>query len=417
MCDDRRATGLGCGRRVRCACRGLVFIPWLACLLAVFPGCTRTQDETEFDRAALFASSTDETQADETQADDGDPWLRALHPRKFAFPKDHAAHEDFRIEWWYYTGNLVSKDGRQFGYQLTFFRTGLRKDPDNPSAWAVRDLYTAHFGLSDIKNGKHYCLQQTSRAGVGLAGAEADSYRVWNRGWTAKLDGDMHHISAARDDVELDLRLTPSKPIVLHGENGLSRKGPTPGNASYYYSVTRMASSGVLRIGGEEFQVTGNSWMDHEFSTSFLELRQVGWDWFSLQLDDGVDIMLYQIRLADGQVEPNSSGTVVDPAGQMQHLGVGEYRLSPGGTWTSRDTSARYPLEWRVEIPELGYDLLVKPKFQAQEMVTRKTTGISYWEGAMTVEGRHKDRGAVTGHGYMELTGYVGKGLGTLFEE
>jgi predicted secreted hydrolase len=345
-----------------------------------------------------------------------EPWTSALSPRGFSFPADHSAHEDYRIEWWYYTGNLETEDGRRFVYQLTFFRTGLHQQPTNPSKWAVRDLYTAHFAVSDISNRQHHCFQKNNRQGIGQAGADTESYHVWNGNWKVGLSGDKHLIQAAESDVAIDLSLVPAKQPVLHGDQGLSRKGPTDGNASHYYSFTRMPTQGQVRIGDKTFSVRGDSWMDHEFSTSFLEPGQLGWDWLSIQLDDGVDLMLYRMRRADGTTDPFSSGSHVNKNGDVRHLAATEYELTPLKPWNSQRTGAAYPLKWRITIPSFDFDLNVAPAFEAQEMTTEETTGISYWEGAIDITGAGPN-GSVSGRGYMELTGYAGQGLGTLFDK
>ena len=342
-------------------------------------------------------------------------WTTAVSPRTFAFPADHAAHEDYRIEWWYYTGNVESPEGRRFGYQLTFFRTGLHQQPQNASRWAIRDLYTTHFAVSDIQRRQHDWFQRNNRRGVGQAGAETDPYRVWNGDWQVHLDGTSHRLTAAMPHVAVELTLSTKAAPVLHGEQGLSRKGAAVGNASYYYSLTRMDTVGTIRVGDETLAVRGDSWMDHEFSTSFLEPGQLGWDWFAIQLDHGVDMMLYRMRRDDGSVDPYSSATIVDSGGNATHLTANEYSMRPTRTWKSPETGAVYPLEWRIEVPSRGYALDVRPAFDRQEMATAATTGISYWEGAILLTGQGPD-GSVTGRGYMELTGYVGEGLGSLFD-
>ena len=355
----------------------------------------------------------------QSSADDAegprDDWTSAIATRKFSFPADHAAHEDYRIEWWYYTGNVETESGRKFGYQLTFFRTGLHPQPKTASRWAIRDLYTTHFAVSDIQRQRHNSFQRNNRRGVGQAGAETERYKVWNVDWEVELDGTEHCLKAAMPEVAIDLRLSTQQPPVLHGDRGLSRKGATEGNASYYYSMTRMATVGTIRVGSETFSVRGDSWMDHEFSTSFLEPGQLGWDWLAIQLKTGTDLMLYRMRRDDGSVDHYSSGTVVDSRGNTKHLAATEYTMTPTRTWKSPDTGAEYPLQWQIEIPSLGYSLTVRPAFDSQEMATAATTGISYWEGAITVTGVGPDRD-VSGRGYMELTGYVGEGLGSLFD-
>ncbi len=377
--------------------------------LGLVAGCTHQPHEAGRNLSELFTAPAN------ASATVKENWTAALSPRTFAFPQDHGAHEDYRIEWWYYTGNLEADNGRRFGYQLTFFRTGLRKDPQNPSRWSVRDLYTAHFAVSDLDREKHYCFQRNSRRGLGQADAKADRYEVWNGHWKVWQSGEDHRLRAANSDVSIDLTLTPTKPIVLHGEQGLSQKGPSAGNASYYYSLTRLATTGQIQLGDKTLAVQGQSWMDHEFSTSFLEPGQLGWDWLAIQLDDGEDLMLYRMRREDGSTDPFSSGSLVSPTGDLRHLSVDDFAMTPLGAWESPQTGAQYPLTWKVQLSSLGYELEIRPAFAAQEMTTEETTGINYWEGAIVVSGRRAED-KVSGRGYMELTGYAGQGLGSLLE-
>lgn len=383
--------------------------------LSLLHGCDRTPRGTQESLTAIFR---DRPEIQENEGEQG--WVNAVSPRQFSFPQDHAAHEDYRIEWWYYTGNLESQDGRRFGYQLTFFRTGLQRNPTNPSKWTVRDLYTAHFALSDIDRKQHFCFQRNNRQGVGQAGAARDRFHVWNGDWqvlssAGESPAKTHRLQAADTDVAIDLTLSVPGSAVLHGEGGLSQKGATPGNASHYYSYPRMQTTGTVRIGGSTYTIQGHSWMDHEFSTSFLESGQLGWDWFAIQLDNDVQLMLYRMRRTDGSTDPFSSGSLIEIEGNVTHLVVSDYEMTPLRTWKSPETGAIYPLSWRITVPSRGYELVVQPAFDRQEMTTNDTTGISYWEGAIEVAGTSADA-KVTGRGYMELTGYVGQGLGTLFD-
>ncbi len=384
----------------------------IACifLLLVASGCRPPAT----DSAAAISDLYPEEAATEV-AKRAENWTAALQPREFQFPADHGAHEDYRIEWWYYTGNLEAADGRRFGYQLTFFRTGLNQDPDNPSRWAVRDLYTAHFAVSDLHNKQHHCFQRNSRRGIGQAGAEMGRFEVWNGDWKVWLEEGGHRLRAVDGEIEIDLQLSPTKPPVLHGDQGLSQKGATAGNASHYYSLTRLATEGTMRVAGQEFQVEGQSWMDHEFSTSFLEPGQRGWDWLSIQLDNNIELMLYRMRRDDGSTDPFSSASLVDKSGTVTHLAADEFRMLPVKNWESSQTGGVYPLHWRIEIPSLGYLLNITPAFDEQEMTTSATTGINYWEGAIVVDGSTAN-GDTKGRGYMELTGYTGQGLGSLFD-
>ncbi len=360
----------------------------------------------------LAAARPAESQPAADGSPGGSPWRSADPGYTLVFPRDHAAHPDHRIEWWYYTGNLMTSAGRRFGYQVTFFRVGVDRRPVNPSRWAVRDLYLAHLAVTDVAQGRHHVAERLNRAGVGWAGADRESLHVWNDGWSLTLEDDgAHRLVAASDDGEIavDLRLEASAPPVLHGDGGYSRKGTEPGNASHYYSLTRLPTTGRLTAGGESFDVAGASWMDHEFGSSFLEPAQAGWDWFSIQLDDGTDLMLYTMRLLDGSADPRSSGTVATPAG-VTRLRVGDYRLVPGRRWTSPESAGAYPVAWRIAIPSLGVDLQAEAAVDAQELRTGRSTGVTYWEGAIDVRGT-RGGAAVSGRGYLEMTGYAGPPL------
>jgi predicted secreted hydrolase len=342
----------------------------------------------------------------------GEGWTRADPAYRLSLPRDHASHPDFRIEWRYYTGNAAAADGRRFGYQLTFFRVGVDPAPVNPSAWAVRDLYMAHLAVTDVHGRRHAFAERFNRAGVGWAGAAVDGYRVWNEGWEAGLDDTgRHRLRASADDLGVDLVLEPGKPMVAHGDQGYSRKGSQTGNASHYYSLTRMPTSGRLRIGGETHEVRGLSWMDHEFGTSFLEPGQAGWDWFSFQFEDGREAMLFRMRRADGSVDPHSSGTLVDAAGRATVLPAGAMRFVQGRTWRSPASGAAYPVEWRIEVPARDAVLEVTTPVDAQELRTVASTGVTYWEGTVEVRGRLDGR-PVRGRGYLEMTGYTGRPMG-----
>lgn len=336
-----------------------------------------------------------------------EPWKKALPPYRFDFPRDHASHSDYKIEWWYYTGNLQAADGRRFGYQLTFFRVGIDFKPVNPSRWAVRDLYTAHFAVSDIGQERFRHAEKMNRAGVGWAGADEKIYHVWNEDWEAKHDeAGNHRLRAKSEGMAIDLTLAPGKPPVIQGENGVSQKGNAAGNASHYYSLTRMPTRGTIMVDGEAVEVTGTSWMDHEFGTSFLEAGQIGWDWMSIQLEDGTDLMLYQFRREDRQLDPHSNGALVGVDGGVQKLRADQFRLTPLDYWTSPASGARYPIAWQIEIPEKGVSLTARAAIKNQELQTNESTRVTYWEGAIEIEGRQR------GRGYLEMTGYAGAAMG-----
>ena len=294
-------------------------------------------------------------------------WRQAEPGYAWQFPRDHGSHPEYRIEWWYYTGNLAADGGRRFGYQVTFFRVGVDPAPENPSRWAVRDLHMAHLAVTDLGTGRHLFGERLDRGGLGWAGARTGTLDVWNGDWRASLDAGGHRLEGVDRSFGIDLRLEPGRGPTLHGENGLSRKGPSAGNASLYYSMTRMPTAGRVRLDGEWIDVTGASWMDHEFGTTFLEPGQVGWDWFSLQLEDGADVMVFQLRRADGMPDEHSAGTwvEVDGATALQREDV---RLVPGRRWTSPASGAAYPVEWRVEVPGRAAILEVAAALDAQEL-------------------------------------------------
>lgn len=341
-----------------------------------------------------------------------DRWQHASPDYVVSLPRDHVSHPAYRIEWWYYTGNLASDRGARYGYQVTFFRVGVNPAPDNPSTFAVRDLHVAHIAVTDAASGRHLFAERVNRSGVSWAGASQFDYRVWNEDWEARLEYGRHRLQARDPRFAIDLLLYEDKPAVLHGHRGYSRKGATPGNASHYYSLTRMPTEGHLTIDGERVAVRGDSWMDHEFGTSFLEKGQQGWDWFSLQLEDGTDLMMFQMRRGDGTIDPQSSGTLVARGGASRQLGPSDFTLTPGRKWTSPVTKAAYPVEWHLEVGADALDLRVRPMVDAQEL-TGQRSGVSYWEGAIEVEGTRAGK-PITGRGYLEMTGYAGLAMGEL---
>jgi predicted secreted hydrolase len=337
-------------------------------------------------------------------------WREAAAGYQYSFPRDHASHPQYRVEWWYYTGNLETKGGRRFGYQLTFFRTGVVPLQKNPSRWAVRDLFMAHFAISDIDGQSFHSFERINRAGIGWAGADTASYRVWNEEWEAKLDGASHLLSARNGEFALELTLVPLKPEIVNGVNSISQKGPAAGNASHYYSLVRLETKGRLVVEGQSFEVTGSSWMDHEFGTSFLEQGQVGWDWFSIQLEDGRELMLFELRRADGSIDPRSSGTLVDADGSSSRINFGEFTLKASNGWRSEASGATYPTRWSIDLHALGISLTAKAAFNNQELNTPESTGVTYWEGSIDVEGSSADR-TLRGKGYLEMTGYSGQSM------
>jgi predicted secreted hydrolase len=329
----------------------------------------------------------------------------------YRFPHDHGTHDDFRTEWWYYTGHLIAAGGRRFGYQLTFFRRALDvpQVQTNPSRWSIRHLYLGHAGITDVDHQRFRYAEKVSRAGLGKAGAEPDRLHVWIDRWSAESmesNDPRHHLRASTDDFSLDLTVTPEKPPITHGKQGVSLKGSQPGQASHYYSITRLLTSGTITLDGRQFPVTGISWMDHEFGSGDLGDEMVGWDWFSIQLKNDVEVMLYHLRRADGQPDPMSSGTVIFPDGRTQHLALEDFRIDVLDQWTSRTSGTRYPGRWRVSIPSQDLTLELSPRLADQELITGRSTQITYWEGAVAVEGKAGPT-AVDGQGYVELTGYA----------
>ncbi len=336
----------------------------------------------------------------------GRPFARALDPVPFRWPEDAGPHFGYRTEWWYYTGNLLAADGRAFGYQLTIFRRGLTPGPPpSPPGLATNQVYFAHFAVTDASRGSHMASERWSRGAAGLAGAAASPFRAFVEDWTAEASSadPFRTTLHARDGANaIDLGLERTKPLVLQGDRGLSPKGSEPGNASYYVSATRLATRGTLVSAGVEVSVSGESWFDHEWSTSALAPDAVGWNWFSLQLDDGNDLMFFRIRRADGTADPASSGTFVAPSGAAARLDPRDVGVRELATWVSPRSGARYPSGWAIHVASQALDLTVQPLLPDQEV----DLSFIYWEGAVRVSGKHDGR-PVTGRGYVELTGYA----------
>ena len=338
----------------------------------------------------------------EALADDRAGFARAMTPRPFNFPADHGPHPDFRTEWWYYTGNLQTADRRHIGFQLTFFRVALAPtEQPRASAWATRQLYFAHFAVTDTASSRFHAFSRTGRGALGMAGAEAAPFRVWIDGWSAEGAGASPRLRASDGDVAIDLELSATKPVVLQGERGLSRKGPEPGNASFYYSFTRMPARGVVRLGAETLTVAGEAWMDREWSTSGLGADVQGWDWFAVQLDDGRELMVYLLRRRDGTVDPFSAGSLVAPDGAVRALGAGDVRVETLAHWSSARSGVRYPARWRLTVPSAELRLDIEPRLADQEL----RVNTRYWEGAVAVTGM-AGAWSIRGHGYVELVGY-----------
>jgi predicted secreted hydrolase len=318
---------------------------------------------------------------------------------RFQFPRDHFDHRDFRTEWWYYTGNLHGHDGHRYGFELVFFRQAqYRGTSNNLSTWRADDLYLAHLALTDIDGKRFRYYTRLNRAGPGIAGVSFDEKRIWNGNWQARWENSSGEqvLTAVAEGIRFELRLTPRKPAVIHGENGVSQKAEGAGFASYYVSFPRLAVEG--KVNGEI--VSGLAWVDHEWFTSQLAANEVGWDWFSIQLDNNTELMLFQLRRSDGTVDPYSAGTFIGRDGHATHLKRADFDLQPLDLWRSPKTGARYPVRWRVSVPSLKLTLDCAAAIPEQELAAPDQQGTTYWEGAVTYSG------SASGTGYLEMTGY-----------
>jgi predicted secreted hydrolase len=324
---------------------------------------------------------------------------------RYEFPRDYFNHPQYQTEWWYYTGNIRSTDGHRFGFELTFFRQGVDPDHKADGAWHIADVYVAHLALSDLDDGNFVHSERTNRAGPGIAGISEPNGRIWNGNWPVSWHGEEQMLQAIDERFSLQFTLRSKKPTIIHGENGVSQKAPGPGRASHYLSLTRLNTSGEIQLGGRKFQVTGTTWMDHEFFTHQLERNQVGWDWMSIQLEDDTELMLFRIRRQDGSIDPYSAGTFVDSDGGTTHLHNDDFTLEPiASVWTSPSTHATYPLRWKILVPRLGIALESSTSLPSQEIVSERFLP-SYWEGAVVFTGR-KGATLAQGVGYVEMTGY-----------
>lgn len=351
-----------------------------------------------------LVSIADSSRLSELLRDDStDRFPKAIEVRDFAFPGDHGPHDTYRNEWWYFTGNLDGAAGRRFGFELTLFRFSLAPALPAPleSAWQTRQVFIGHFAVTDVANKQFHVAQRYSRGAAGLAGATSAPVAVWLDDWRIEQSGNRWRLSAGDDRFAIDLELAPLKPVVLNGDRGLSRKSAEVGNASYYYSIPRLETAGQVRVGAASYDVAGLSWLDREWGSSALAADQQGWDWFALQLSDGSDLMVYQIRGPDGRADGHSSGTLVDLGGEATPLGPTDFAIEVLDVWES-ELGGSYPSGWRVTIPARDLSLQIDPVIANQELVTN----VRYWEGAVDVSGRSAGR-AVSGRGYVELTGYA----------
>jgi predicted secreted hydrolase len=362
-------------------------------------------------RAARPAPLSATLAVDEALGGEADPrFARAEAPREFRFPADHGVHEGFRTEWWYVTANLFAADGRAFGAQLTFFRNALAPPGSSPASGSrFRDphVWMAHFALSDERAGRFRFAERFAREAAGLAGIAAKPFALHVEEWSFASTGDAFaplRLAAREREFALELELVPAKPPVLQGEAGLSRKGPEPGNASYYYSIPRLAARGTVEFAGRSTAVEGEAWLDREWSTSALAPELAGWDWFALQLSDGRELMFYRLRRKDGGADPLSRGSLVERDGTVRELDASAVELTVLSTWKSPHGSV-YPSRWRFAVPTEGLELELRPRLDDQELALT----VRYWEGAVAVAGtsRGATSAGVTGHGFVEMTGYA----------
>ena len=352
--------------------------------------------------ASLFADEQRSRLSQLLSADADERFARATEPRAFSFPADHGPHPEFRNEWWYFTGNLDDDRDNRFGFELTVFRFSLSpENVESDSAWRTNQVYIAHLAVTDAAGESFSVAQRYSRGAAGLAGAEENAQRIWIDDWTVSRDNDDRwSLRAADESFGIALDLVPLRDPVLNGEQGLSTKSAEPGNASYYYSLTRLDTSGTLQIGDQVLDVNGLAWMDREWSTSALGSEQVGWDWFALQFDDGSDLMVYQLRNRDGAAAPYSSGTWAGADGSIVQLQAEDIEIEVLDDWQS-PRGGTYPARWNLRIPRVKLDVVVEPVIADQELITT----VRYWEGAVDVSGSRRGQTSA-GRGYVELTGY-----------
>jgi predicted secreted hydrolase len=341
------------------------------------------------------------------QAGEDAGFAKAVEPRALRFPIDHGSHPDFRTEWWYFTGTLQAAGGDRYGFELTFFRVALAPAAaaPRPSAWGTGQIWMAHLAVTDATGHRFVARERMAREAIGLAGVTTAPLRVRVKGWTATLmqndETETWELNAFDEGVRLKLRLATRAPPILNGDHGLDRKGPEPGNASYYYSEPRLAASGVLSLDDKEVAVRGEAWMDREWSTSALDADIAGWDWFGLRLSDGSSLMYYRLRRVDGTADAFSGGTWVDAAGRSTRLARADVELAPLKHWTSPVSGARYPVAWHLRVPGAGVDFDLEPYLNDQEL----NLSVRYWEGAVRGDGHGPD-GHFTADGYLELAGY-----------
>jgi predicted secreted hydrolase len=321
----------------------------------------------------------------------------AGHPLRF--PEDYGSHPQFRTEWWYVTGWLATEGGESLGFQITFFRTKPDIDARNPSRFTPGQILVAHCALSDPKRGTLWQDQRIRRAALGLASAMQGDTHVWIDRWSLERTAQTYIARIAAEDFSFDLSLSETQPVLINGDEGVSRKGPQEGAASYYYSLPHMRVAGNVTRQRRASRVTGEAWLDHEWSSEYLDPQAVGWDWIGINLQDGGALMAFQIRGLDGKTRW-AGGTIRSANGVSQILRPEDVEFHARRHWTSPRTGVIYPVEWTVRAG--AKELRLAPLFDDQENDTRLSTGAIYWEGAVQAF----DKNSAVGRGYLELTGY-----------
>ncbi len=352
------------------------------------------------------------------------PWERATQPHEWQFPRDHGAHPNYRTEWWYVVGHLFTQEGRRFGIHVTFFRHGISSKgrrilTEESSAWRTNEVHFAHFGVTDESAARYYHAERITRPVHSRSDVSENLLKLQNSGWWLRCDtnscGDGSNESpftaqfhASDRNFEATIQLRAAKPLVLQGQKGLSQKSSEDGNASHYYSFTRLQATGTITIEGVLHTVTGICWMDREFSTSALGSNQFGWDWFAIQLDDNRELMLYHIRTSDSSYDPLSKGLLVYADGSTEVLtAADDYSIRALSTWRSSKTGGTYPAAWEIRLPRQNLHLTLQPILADQELILKGLGGLAYWEGACRVSGTSNQQ-PIKGSAYAELTGYAG---------
>lgn len=345
------------------------------------------------------SATVDSLSLDQVLGEAPEQFRPVLGPEPLAFPADHGAHPDYRSEWWYFTGNLDGPDEQRFGFQFTLFRFGLEAGPERDSAWQADSTWMAHLALSDGARQRFYQSERFARGALDLAGANAQ--RWWLRDWTVTATEQGWRLAAGEPDFRIEIEMNLDRPIVLQGESGYSRKGPERGNASRYYSATRLVTGGQITIEGTTLPVEGLAWLDREWGSGQLPEDVAGWDWFALHLNDGRDLMLYRLRQSDGRASPFSAGILVRPDGSSERLTAADFNARPQRWWKDPQ-GVRWPLAWSVDLPAAGLELVTRPIFDDQLW----EGSVRYWEGAIDVYAAGRKESEKLGRGYLELSGY-----------